>query len=123
MGPWRSSHGKQRQEDSDGRNRQLFAGTSDVRRFQWRAASTLRLPDCPPPSEKLTITLAVRRDARGYANWDEIIGKTRELVESNPPWSLELWEPKAEDLHGQAQRLSCTDLLLSVQGARAPYRS
>ena len=53
-------------------------------------------------------------------NWDELIGKTRSLLKRHPPWSLELWEPKAEDLHGQAQRLSCTDLLLSVQGAHAP---
>ena len=106
------------------RNRQLFASAADVRRFQWRAASTLKLPECPPPSEKLTVTMAVRRDARGYVNWDELIGKTRSLLkrvtpEGETPWTLELWEPKAEDLHGQAQRLSCTDLLLSVQGAHA----
>ena len=126
VGPWSASHGKAQKEKeaADMRNRQLFASAADVRRFQWRAASTLKLPECPPPSEKLTVTMAVRRDARGYVNWDELIGKTRSLLkrvtpEGETPWTLELWEPKAEDLHGQAQRLSCTDLLLSVQGAHA----
>lgn len=99
------------------RGRQLFADKGDVRSFQWRAASTLKLPACVTPSEKLTVTMAVRRDARGYANWEEIAAKAKEVVERYPPWSLELWEPKAERLAGQAQRLSCTDLFLSVQGA------
>ena len=106
VGPWSASHGKAQKEKeaADMRNRQLFASAADVRRFQWRAASTLKLPECPPPSEKLTVTMAVRRDARGYVNWDELIGKTRSLLkrvtpEGETPWTLELWEPKAEDLH------------------------
>jgi len=123
VGPWSASHGKAKAKKTDAavdmRNRQLFASAGDVRRFQWRAGSTLKLPECASPSKRLTLTMAVRRDARGYMNWDELIGKTRSLVKRHPPWSLELWEPKAEDLHGQAQRLACTDLLISVQGAHA----
>ena len=127
VGPWRASHEQQQEQSKQspdaaaamGRGRQLFANASEVRRFQWRAASTLHLPSCSPPSEKLTATLAVRRDSRGYANWEEIIAKAKALVARHPPWRLELWEPKAEELAGQAQRLACTDLLVTVQGAHA----
>ena len=48
--------------------RKFFPEFSDARRFQRRAAEILGLPKCPPVYKRLTLTLAVRRDATGCAS-------------------------------------------------------
>ena len=112
VGPW-----LRRMSSEGDLDRKFFPEMADARRFQRRAADVLELPKCPPVYKRLTITLAVRRDALGYSNWAEIIAKVTGLVSSREPWFLEVWEPKAESLAAQAKRLACTDLLVAGAGS------
>ena len=112
VGPW-----LRRKSTEGDLDRKFFPEMSDARRFQRRATDVLELPKCPPVYKRLTITLAVRRDALGYSNWDEIVGRITGLVSSREPWFLQVWEPKAESLAAQAKRLACTDLLVAGAGA------
>jgi len=112
VGPW-----LRRMSSEGDLDRKFFPEMTDARRFQRRATDVLELPKCPPVYKRLTITLAVRRDALGYSNWAEIIAKVTGLVSSREPWFLEVWEPKAESLAAQAKRLACTDLLVAGAGS------
>ena len=112
VGPWLRRFSSETDLD-----RKFFPEMADARRFQRRATEVLDLPKCPPVYKRLTITLAVRRDALGYTNWAEIIAKVTGLVSSREPWFLEVWEPKAESLAAQAKRLACTDLLVAGAGS------
>ena len=98
-----------------------FPNTSFVQSFHKRAAEVLQLKTCPGLGKWLTLTLVVRRDARGYTNWDEIIKKTDAVVERHKPWRFKIWEAgsEPESLAKQAARLACTDLLVSVHGAQS----
>ena len=100
-------------------SRMYFPSESTAKSFRQRAKEVLQLPTCPDVGKSLTLTLVVRRDARGYKNWDEIINQTAELVAQHKPWTFSYWEPKSESLATQAARFACTDLLVSVHGAHA----
>ena len=102
-------------------HRTYFPSIDFARSFHKRAAEVLQLETCPGFGHWLTLTLVVRRDARGYANWEEIINKTAAVVEAHKPWKLNVWEANSEpeSLAKQAARLACTDLLVSVHGAQA----
>ena len=102
-------------------HRTYFPSLDFAQSFHKRAAEVLQLETCPGFGNWLTLTLVVRRDARGYANWDEIINKTAALVEAHKPWKLNVWEANSEpeSLAKQAARLACTDLLVSVHGAQS----
>ena len=102
-------------------HRTYFPSLDFAQSFHKRAAEVLQLETCPGFGNWLTLTLVVRRDARGYANWDEIIKKTAAVVEAHKPWKLNVWEANSEpeSLAKQAARLACTDLLVSVHGAQS----
>ena len=102
-------------------HRTYFPNLGFAQSFHKRAAEVLQLKACPGFGNWLTLTLVVRRDARGYANWDEIINKTTAVVERHKPWMLTVWEANSEpeSLAKQAARLACTDLLVSVHGAQS----
>ena len=137
VGPWINTGGRANREldYQDARQRRVdqpqavvpevhrtyFPSIDFARSFHTRAAEVLQLETCPGLGHWLTLTLVVRRDARGYANWEEIINKTAAVVEAHKPWTLNVWEANSEpeSLAKQAARLACTDLLVSVHGAQA----